>query len=174
MLTAKQYEAIGRLTLSFNQIGFLVEAYFAYIIGSPELAASMLIAREDNFARNVQRFIRILKAITGARAAQRIQIQVVIGLLENARRLAVKRNGYVHALVVNAYGEGNAKLNIGSEVIPCDESEILKTEKEVLKLCKDLDRQCMKLLEGLERARYRDGTRTPQLPYRWFVRKEQI
>ena len=36
MLTAAEYEAIGRLTVAFNEIEFFIEVYIANILDTPE------------------------------------------------------------------------------------------------------------------------------------------
>jgi hypothetical protein len=63
-LTAKQYEAIGRLMIAFNNLEMHIEVLFAHTLGAPEWSVSLLFAEEELFGKKVERFKKVLRAIS--------------------------------------------------------------------------------------------------------------
>jgi hypothetical protein len=157
MLTASQYEPIGRLTLAFNEVDFMVESYFAHFLATPEPPVSILIAGEDQIYRKAERFRDVLKAMVAHRAELVDVAGTVIGLLETTKSLAKKRNDYVHALVVENYGTRETRIRIKkSDERVCDENEIKVLETQMIQLARDLDYECFVLLQRLIEARNSD------------------
>jgi len=75
-LTGKDYEGIGRLSLAFNELEFVIEEYFAQILDAPEASVSKLLADEDLFSRKVIRFIAVLEAISKQHADEEVEVRV--------------------------------------------------------------------------------------------------
>src|SRR5258708_27509171 len=99
MLTAKQYEVIGRLALAFNEIDEMIDMYLPYILGNPEWSVSLLMSdRSLSFNRKADFFRRVLLAIVEERPILEVQLKAVVDLLDKGKRLAEKRNGYVHSI----------------------------------------------------------------------------
>lgn len=100
MLTLKQYEAVGRLTLAFNDIEFVIETYTTFFIGSPEYAVSEWLAEKGMFQQKVERLESVLKALVIERPLLESAIKTIMDHLQQAKELASQRNLYVHAMVV--------------------------------------------------------------------------
>ena len=115
-LTEKDYEGIGRLTLAFNELEFVIEEYFARILDAPEASVSKLLAEEDQFSRKVARFIAVLESISEEYADQEVKVgvDIIIGFLREAKALASKRNEYVHAVVVDDFGTSAPRFGLKS------------------------------------------------------------
>lgn len=124
MLTSKQYEAVGRLALSFNEIEYCFEAYTAHLLATPEWAVSVLLAEEGMFRQKAERFKKILKAVRAARPAFDAHIESVLTLVKRAEDLAKSRNEYVHALVVHDYSTNETKLRIRETETVLDEKKV--------------------------------------------------
>src|SRR5947209_2842726 len=148
-MTPKQYEAIGRLALAFNEVEVIIEEYFASILSTPERGVAVLIAQEDSVSRKIDRFKGILKAINRERPSITEQVNIVFGLLENAQMLGGKRNEYVHAYAVD---ETLLRIKKREERV-CDEFAIEALTVQVNELSHDLDFECFELLESILVAR---------------------
>jgi hypothetical protein len=141
MLTAKQYEAVGRLTLSFNY----------HITNACE--GSQPIPQGQGFTRFVDKTKKFRKIMT-ATQAKFPMVQCVAGsiseVLTEAQGLAKERNKYAHALVFMDFHFNEAKLKNRVGEVPCDEEDIRKLAIQAASLAERLARQCDQLLEMLE------------------------
>jgi hypothetical protein len=153
MLTPQQFEAIGRLTLAFNDIEYMIEVYLAHMLGTPEWSVSVLIAEEEQFGKKAERFKRVLREIAEERPQIETRINLVLGLIAKAKELADNRNKYVHALVVHDFATNQAKLRMRREEIMCDEQKITDLAMQASDLAEQINTQCGELHEALEFAR---------------------
>ena len=92
MLTPSQYEAVGRLTLAFNDIEFVIETYTAFLIGSPEYAVGEWLAEQGLFQQKADRLAGVLKSIIAERPILEPLTSAIIDQLKQARNLAEERN----------------------------------------------------------------------------------
>ena len=63
MLTSQQYEAVGRLTLGFNDIESVIDAYVCTIFHAKEVLLGSLIAEDGSFEQKSNRFKKVLKTL---------------------------------------------------------------------------------------------------------------
>jgi len=153
MLTPQQFEAIGRLTLAFNDIEYMIEVYLAHMLGTPEWSVSVLIAEEEQFSKKAERFKRVLRKIQEERPQIETRVTSVLGLIAKAKEVAEKRNDYVHALVVHDFATNQTKLRIRREEIICDERGIIDLAMQASALAQQINTECGELHEALESAR---------------------
>lgn len=126
MLTAKQYEAVGRLTITFNDIDQMLDMWLPDILGNPEPSVAFLIAgNEMFFKRKIEFSKKLLKAILDDQSAAKPEIDAVSELLEKAKALNGQRNQYVHSVAFVDYKERRRKLRTDKGVIECNEDEVM-------------------------------------------------
>ena len=133
MLTRTQYEAIGELTVAFSLVEHVIEVCFADIVGTSEFSVGIVIAEEDQFARKVERLKRILAAILVERKQVKRHVDRVVMLLDEAKKLAVHRNDFVHGVVVYDVGKDEPRIQSKKRRRPCDETEIRALTKQAEK-----------------------------------------
>jgi hypothetical protein len=154
MLTGKQYEAIGKLALSFNEIEAVIDDFCAHLIGAAEWSVSVLIAQEQKeFSRKADRLKRIVKAIAGERPVLHPNAGAIANLLIKAKALADKRNEHVHALVVVDFRTNETRIKIRGDETACDEARIINWAIEASNLAKSLADECAELLGMLTEIR---------------------
>lgn len=146
MLTPKQYEAVGRLALAFNEIEHYFGVYMGHLLGTPERGVAELFAEEGAFARKAERFKRVLKVIRAERPAAAVWIEGVEKLIDQAKAIAEERNGYVHALVVEDFERNETQLEVRGKRIVCDEDEIVDLAMQAAELVKEMHVQFGDLL----------------------------
>jgi hypothetical protein len=138
MLTPKQFEAIGRLTLAFNELEYAVREYTPLLIGEK--------APRSGFSDKT-RFLR-----KGLIAQDRPGWSApILEALAKAEELAKKRNGYVHALVIHDFGTNETRLRIQKrESTPRNEipdpTAIINLSLEAHTLAAHFSVQCENLL----------------------------
>jgi len=153
MLTSRQYEAVGRLALAFNEIEWAFEMYMAHLIGAPEWSASLLFAGEGMFRHKAERFDRLLKALAEGRPVLQAQIAPIRQWVKRAKELADRRNEYVHALVVDDFETNTTLLRIKGIDTVCNEDEINCLAAEAAVLVNQMHTDCGDLLVTVEEAR---------------------
>ena len=153
MLTPHQYEAVGRLVLTFNEIEYAFEVYSAHLLGAPEWSVSVLLAEEGTFRHKVERFDGILQAIGNEHPSFHTQIEPIRQWVRKAKELATKRNEYVHALVVHDFQTNEARLRIRGTDTVCNEAEINFLATEAAVLVDQLSKHCGDLHVMIEEAR---------------------
>lgn len=160
MLTPKQFEAIGRLTLAFNELEDIIEAYYASLLGTPEYSVALAIAEEEFFAKKIEKLRTVAKAYSDAYPESDIskQAKVVFELLSKAQSIGKRRNEYVHAKVMAAGPDGETRLKIKRSIEKtCNELEILALVGEISNLLEPLSHECFELLEAILCARERSA-----------------
>ena len=146
MLTGKQFEAIGRLTLGSNDIETMLDTYLPYILQNPEWSVCLLMAdKGQRFGDKIERFIKVLKAILEERPIAGSQINSVIGLLEKAKHIAKKRNEFVHSVGYIDFRVNKRMIRNKQGTSPIDENEILHLAEEAGYIAAHLSQECENL-----------------------------
>jgi hypothetical protein len=132
MLTAEQFEAIGRLTIAFNEIEHLLDMYLPDILGNPEPSVAFLIAEaQSSVSRKIEFLKKLLEEISRDRPAAQSEITTVVGLLDKAKELSGRRNDYVHAFAFVDFKAKKRNLRTKKGVIECNANEILAVANEM-------------------------------------------
>ena len=138
MLTAKQFEAVGRLTLTFNQIEYAFEIYIAHLLGVAEWGVSEFLAEEGQFDHKAKRFKGILKALLDAYPQFDFQITTLQKWITEASKIAQERNRYVHAVAIDDFAKNETSLRTRTGQIACDPNEINRLAAEAAALVEQL------------------------------------
>jgi hypothetical protein len=154
MLSSKQYETIGRLTIGFNEIEFLVEIYIVNFLGATEFAIGEMIASREKFFRHRTDLLEaILKVIADQYKFLSPQVSAVQNYISQARRLADKRNGIVHGLLIPDNRSGRPSLRFKNKDVVWDEAALEKLLTDLSKLTDDLSDACYALKEVVDETR---------------------
>lgn len=149
-LSSKQYEAIGRMALAFNDLEDVLETYLVALLWTHELGVSWLLAEEGSFYQKTERVKRILREISVERQGLDARIQTIIRLLGQARGLAQRRNDYVHAMVVRDIQTKDIRLRMrGGTFTACDEKEINDLTEQLKALWNELMEAYVELMTVL-------------------------
>jgi hypothetical protein len=123
-LSARQYELIGRMTLSFNLIERMIEMGLMIIFTMPEGRVATRLACDGTFNNKANRFLRCLKDIAEEYPAMP-PMKAIEELVHAAKKLAERRNKYVHArVVVGDWVTQEKKLEMREEIVAVDEKDI--------------------------------------------------
>ena len=152
-LSSEQYEAIGRLTLSFNHLESAFELYTIHVLGVQEWNVGVVIAEEGMFRQKAERFKKVLTTIAKARPILAPQVQSIVILISKAKQLAEKRNMYVHSIVLHDMVTKQPKLRRGDHYVDCDLETIDRLAGNADVLSAQVHLQCNFLLAALEEAR---------------------
>jgi len=125
MLTPEQYEAVGRLSLAFNELEYAIELYTAFLISTPEWSVSEKLAGQGTFRHKAERFKDILEAIGQEHPILFPRTEELTGLVKQAQALAKERNRYVHALVVHDFQHNTTHLRGRRGDFECNETEVI-------------------------------------------------
>lgn len=146
MLTAGQYEAVGRFTPTFNQFEAAMETYAPLLGGTPATGIMLFGAR-------LEWFEKILRAVGDDPDVVSCQVGLVRKLLDNAKRLSKKRNEYVHALVLHDFATNETRLRIKGAETVCDEAEVRNHAAVAAWVAHQFCLECEKLIEIIEELR---------------------
>jgi hypothetical protein len=100
MLTAKQYEAIGRFTIAFNEIDQVVEVYLPLVVKYGQCTLPALPHKPQTFNARARAFRTALELSSTCKEIAACAT-CVIKLLDRAEAIAITRNQYVHAVAVH-------------------------------------------------------------------------
>jgi hypothetical protein len=154
MLTAKQYEAIGRMTLAFNGIEQLLDMYLPDILGNPEPSVAYLVAEKQHSATRKMDFLReLLEVICGDRPTVQAEAATVRDLLEKTKEFGRRRNEYVHSYAFIDYKARKRMLRSKKEVIECNEKDITDLATEMDDITVPLSQALHKLMTVLIKVR---------------------
>jgi hypothetical protein len=146
MLTGKQFEAIGRLTLGSNDLEAVIDTYLPYILQNPEWSVCLLMAdKGQRFSEKIERFIKVLTAILEERPIAESQINSVIGLLAKAKQIAIKRNEYVHSVAYIDFRVNKRMIRNKKGTATIDENQILQLAEEAGYIAMHLSQECENL-----------------------------
>jgi hypothetical protein len=155
VLTPKQHEAVGRLTLAFNEIEQMLDNWFPDMLGCAEPTVAFLIARRESFVRQKIAFLeQILNGILEDRPAVESEIKAVITLLGEAKTLNGNRNDYVHSFAFIDNRHKKRKNRMKKKTIDCDKEQILALAGQASDLAMHLSQAFHKLQTALIKARY--------------------
>jgi dGTP triphosphohydrolase len=154
MLKAAQYEAIGRLTLAFNEIEYVIDDWCPHFIGAAEWSVSVFLAQTENtFQHKADRFKQIIEAIAKDQPLTHPNTETIESLLKKAKCVAGNRNKYVHSLVKMDFETKSPKLMNKGKETPCDERVITDLATEASYLAHHLEDECAELLAMLAELR---------------------
>ena len=153
MLTAQQYEAIGRFALAFNEIEYFLEAYVAQFLGTPNWAVGSVLAEEGFFANKLSRFTTVLSAIAKEYPALESAAKAALELAKEARELSKKRNKYIHALVVEDTRTKQTSLRVKGTVTPFNQAEVASLTAQAQGLAEKLNEASANVLIMLDEQR---------------------
>jgi hypothetical protein len=155
MLTSKQYEAIGRLAVGFNEVEQMLDMYLPDLLGNPEPSAAFFIADPDNSAARKIEFIRrLLQSILQDRPVVQSEVGTVLGLLDKAKALLGQRNDYIHAFAFVDNRVRKRKLRTKKGDFECNEDEILTLAEQAGNLTTQLSHALHELKTMLMTLRY--------------------
>jgi hypothetical protein len=98
MLTSKQYEAVGRLTILFNEIDEILNVYLPLIPQFGRFGPPKGLGNEPTFNARAKTFRTVLELASEADAVAAIQVSAILPLLDRSLQLAARRNEFVHAV----------------------------------------------------------------------------
>lgn len=153
MLTPRQYEAMGRLALGFNELEFVFECYTAAILGTPELRLASILAEDGSFHQKAARFKRVLIAIREEYPELETHVAWVLQIVTAARMLAESRNEYIHALVMHDFATNQTRIRVRGTQIEYDEQAVTRTAAEAHVLVARMHETCGELIAALANAR---------------------
>jgi len=155
MLTEQQLAAIGRLTLAFNQVEIVIDAYAGGLLGAIEVrVAQFILDREQNITRKVSLLAGILEALLKEHPSLAEATKKAKDALQKVGNLAVRRNDIVHSLeFTDPKGEG-ALFNKWKWIQPaCDVSSLDALAAETKAVAMSIGSACADLQRKLDRAR---------------------
>lgn len=153
MLTAQQYEAIGRFALAFNEIEYFLEAYVEQFLGTPDWAVACVLGEEGVFSNKLCRFKRVLSAIAKEHPALKSATEAAEKLAKEAGELSKKRNKYIHALVVEDTRTKQTSLRVKGTVTPFNEAEVAGLTAQAQGLAEKLNEESANVLIMLDEQR---------------------
>jgi hypothetical protein len=146
MLTARQYEGIGRLTIAFNEIDAVLKAYLPLVV---EYSKCTLLPPHDAPWTFHRRAVAIRMALESASAVNEIvgaYAGSIINILDMAKTIATKRNEYVHAVAFIDFTTNTRMLQMRSGDAPPDEKQIFELANEAVFVASKLAGECEALL----------------------------
>jgi hypothetical protein len=171
MLTSAQFEAIGRLTLVFNEIELLFESYMAAVLTPTELRLGSTVGQEGTCNQKGERFKRILAGVCEEYPQLDALVNPMREKIQRARELSEDRNEYVHAIVVHDFSKnetGLRKRGKQPKQLSCDEKVINNLAKQMRMVVDEINALGNDLLMALEVARqcprWPSGKYNPEAP----------
>jgi hypothetical protein len=152
MLSPKQFEALGRLTLAFNHIESAFETCAMVLLSPNEFAIGRAVVKEGTFQNKANRLRRILDALCTEDNPVRIFADPICEIIDKAKKLADERNGYVHALIDHDFRENKTWLRVRGRRVACDESAMLDLAHQMGALVSRLDDEFDDLIVELQKV----------------------
>ena len=153
MITTRQYEAVGRLALAFNDLDFAMRRSLAKVLSIPELSVGLLLTDGESFGRNAALFRKVLKALSDEYSSVKGLADAFSGTITAAATLAAERNRYVHATVVVDISDSSIALFAKGADLPFDVDRIEKLALECSALSAKIYSDQDELWEELKAAR---------------------
>ena len=157
MLTAKQFEAIGRVALLFNQIEWACERWYAAILGVPEMDVAIALSEEGMFTAKVDRLTKLFSALDKQWPDIKAAVAGAKPLLTEAKALAGERNRYVHALMIFDPKTAQTRLRRKKENVPGDLPAIERVGAKAYALDHNLNSALYSVFLAVEKARKSKG-----------------
>jgi hypothetical protein len=147
MLTARQYEGIGRFTIAFNEIDEVLKAYLPLVL---QYSKFTLPPPHDAPRRFHSRSVALRKVLEAASAAEPLAgayAGSILKFLDMADVIAGKRNQYVHAVAFIDFRTNTRMLHTRSGASPPDEKQIFELAAEAAFVAAKLAEECEALLK---------------------------
>ena len=146
MLTAKQYEGIGRFTIAFNEIDLIVTTYLPLVVKYSNYKTLQSQKTLSTFHARSNALRKVLNAVSTADLVAGAYAQNVLNFLDMADAVSQKRNGYVHAIASIDIATNARILQIrGKDEVP-DEEKIFNLANESGFVSWKLAEECESLL----------------------------
>jgi hypothetical protein len=143
MLTIEQFEAIGRLTISFNHLEYFMELHTVDLIGARDSIGYRIARREQFFDRKKRLLAEVLKALHATRPELQTRLDELLEVLDKAGDLAKQRNEIVHAVIATSNAENGYLWNTQKHTVPpCDVASIAKISEQIENLTQKLTVAC--------------------------------
>lgn len=157
MLTATQYELIGRVTLGLNDIELVIAFYMGDFLCPQEVELSLMISRQrQSFNQRKARFQALLCALEKQYPDIKNEIEAVSSLVSNAEALSNKRNSLAHGIPMQTQAGWELQhIERRGEPFACDEVLLSQLADEVTKAADDLVNTCGALGKVLKAKRDR-------------------
>ncbi len=157
MLTAKQYETIGRLTILFNEIDEAVKMYLPLIARYSRYTLPLSYGEQSRFRMRADIFRKALNSAAEADLLAAAYADTVLKFLNTADKVATKRNEYVHAVVFIDWQTNTRMLQMRSGIVVPDAEQICDLAKEAAFVAWMLAESCESLLKyylGFEQSAF--------------------
>ena len=145
MLTAKQYEGIGRFTIAFNEIDQVVEVYLPLVVKYSQCTQAVHRNPQTFHARAVAFRIALELASAGNEIAAAYAAGI-LKLLDRAEAIAATRNQYVHAVAFIDFQTNTRMLQMRNGDAAPDEKQITDLAMESAWLARHFADECEALL----------------------------
>lgn len=155
MLTAKQYEGIGRFTIAFNEIDQVVEVYLPLVIKYARFTLPPAHRNPRTFHARAIAFRAALELVSAAEEVAAAYAGGILKILDRAEAIAATRNQYVHAAFIDFQTNMRMLQMRNGDAAP-DEKQITDLAMESAWLARNFAEEC----EGLLRM-YLDMNRPP-------------
>ena len=146
MLTAKQYEGIGRFMIAFNEIDAVLKAYLPLVLQYSNCSLPPPHNAPRNFHARAVSLRMALEATSDADEIAGAYAGEILKILDMANRVASKRNAYVHAVAIIDFATNTRMLQMRSGTAPPDEKQIFDLAREAWFVASKLAEECEELL----------------------------
>jgi len=146
MLSPRQYEAIGRLTVAFNEIDAVVEAYLPLIPQFGGFTAPAGLGRERSFSHRLRTFRKVLELASDGDPVAGAYCGGISQVLDKCEKVSVKRNEYAHGVAIIDFVRNKTLLKTRSGDIAPDEKSIVESAAEAAFWASRLADECEELL----------------------------
>ncbi len=146
MLTARQYEGIGRLTIAFNEIDEVVKAYLPLVVQYSKSSGPVPQNVLGTFHRRAVAFRKVLESASVINELAGADAGSTLHVLDMAEEIAAKRNEYVHAVAFIDFTTNTRMLQTRSGNAPPDEKQIFDLASKAAFMALILAEKCEALL----------------------------
>jgi hypothetical protein len=165
MLTARQYEGIGRFTIAFNEIDEVLKAYLPLVAQYSKCTLPPPHNAPWTFHRRAVAFRKVLESASASDELVGAYAGKILHILDMANAIAARRNEYVHAVAFIDFTTNTRMLQMRSGNAPPDEKQIFDLGSEAAFVASILAEECEALLR-----QFLNINRAPSeftLPYEW-------
>jgi len=146
MLTAKQYEGIGRFTIAFNEIDQAIEVYLPLVVKYAQCTLQAVHRKPRTFHARVSAFRAALELAAAGNEIAAAYSTGILKLLDRAEAIAATRNQYVHAVAFIDFQTNMRMLQMRSGDAAPDEKQITDLAMESAWLARHFADECEALL----------------------------
>jgi hypothetical protein len=146
MLTAKQYEGIGRFTIAFNEIDQVVEVYLPLVVKYSHCVLPPVHRNPRTFHARAIAFRAALELASAAEEIAAAYAGGILKILDRAEVIAATRNQYVHAVAFIDFQTNTRMLQMRNGDAAPDEKQITDLAMESAWLARNFAEECEALL----------------------------